>query len=408
MDMHVTDGLEQADLLSQEHKANPFPFYARLRHQAPVYQITLPILGTLWLVSRYDDVVSVLKDERFVKDPRNAGLKRRVALPRWLPKNLKTLDQTMLDVDEPAHKRLRTLVNKAFSRRDVEGLQDRIEAIADQHLDAMAAAGSADLIADFARPLPLIVICELLGLPREDLDKLHRWSKTTISQTSQLSLLLSLPGVLAFLRYLHRSFEARRQDPRDDLLTALVQAEQDGDRLSAQELTAMALILIIAGHETTVNLIGTGTLALLQHPDQRDRLIREPDLIGTAVEELLRFTAPVELGSEYYAREPVTVHGVTIERGERVLPALASANRDETQFDASDRLDLARDPNRHVAFGSGIHFCLGAQLARLEGRIAFSRLFERFPGLELSVPAERLTWNKQIGLRGLEALPVRW
>jgi cytochrome P450 PksS len=408
MDMRVPNNLEHVDLVSQEHKANPFPFYARLRHEAPVFHTSLPMLGEVWLVSRYDDVISVLKDERFVKDPRNAGLNQRKTVPQWLPESLRTLDQNMLNVDEPAHKRLRALVNKAFSRRGVEHMKGRIEAIADERLDAMAAAGSADLVKDFAQPLPLIVISELLGIPRQDLGKLHRWSKATISQTSQLSLLFSMPKFLGFVRYLRRLFEQRRQATQDDMLTALVQAEEDGDQLSANELMAMALLLIVAGHETTVNLIAVGVLALLQHPDQRDSLIREPELIGPAVEELLRFTSPVELGSEYHARETVMLHGVAIKRGERVLPVLASANRDETQFDSPDRLDLARDPNRHVALGSGIHFCLGAQLARMEGRIAFRKLFERIPGLELGVPAERLPWKKQIGLRGLESLPVKW
>lgn len=408
MDMRVTEHLEQVDLLSQDYKANPFPFYARLRDEAPVFRASLPMLGRVWLISRYDDVVSVLKDERLVKDPRNAGLKHRRSVPQWLPENLRALDQSMLDLDEPAHKRLRTLVNKAFSRRGVEHFQDRIEAIADEHLDAMAAAGSGDLVKALALPLPLIVISELLGIPRRDLGKMHRWSKAMISSTSKLGLVLALPNILAFLRYLRRLFEQRRQSPRDDMLTALVQAEEDGDRLSANELISMVLILIIAGHETTANLIGSGALALLQHPDQRDRLIREPDLIGPAVEELLRFTAPVEMGSENYAREDFTLHGVTIKKGELVFPLLASANRDQAQFEAPDRLDLARDPNRHVALGSGIHFCLGAQLARMEGRIVIGKLVERFPGLELAVPAERLSWKRQIGLRGLKALPVRW
>ena len=352
-------------------------------------------------------MVSLLKDERFVREPRNAGQKYRKLVPQWLPEYLK-LDRTMLDVDEPAHKRLRALVNKALNRRGVEHLQHRIEAITDERLDAMATAGSADLVKDLARPLQLIVIAELLGIPRQDLSKMHSGSKAIMSPTSQFGLLLSLPRILAFPRYLRGLFEQRRRAPRDDLLTALVQAEEDGDRLSANELMAMALNPIIAGHETTVNLIGSGTLALLQHPDQRDRLIGEPDLIGPAVDEFPRFTAPVEMGSETYTREDVTLHGVTITRGERVFPMLAAANRDEAQFDLPDRLDLARDPNRHMTFGSGIHFCLGAQLARMEGRIAIGKLFERFSGLELAVPAERLTWKKQTGPRGLEALPVRW
>lgn len=408
MDIRATKSLEQIDLLSQEHKANPFPFYAHLRNEAPVFRTSLPFFGQLWLVSRYDDVAALLKDERLVKDPRNAGLKFRTVVPRWLPGRLKVLDKSMLDVDEPAHGRLRALVNKAFNRRGVEHLQGRIDAITDQHLDAMAAAGRADLIRDLARPLPLIVISELLGLPWRDLGKLQRWSNATISPTSQLGLIFSLPSILAFLHYLRRLFEQRRRSPRDDLLTALVQAEQDGDWLNPNELMSMALLLIIAGHETTVNLIGSGALALMQHPEQRDRLLRHPELIGPAVEELLRFTSPVEMGRENYAREDFVLHGVTIKRGEVVMPVLASANYDEDQFDLPERLDLARDPNRHLSFGSGIHFCLGAQLARMEGRTAILKLFERFPKLEPAVPVERLAWKKIPGLRGLEALPVTW
>lgn len=362
--MTMSIDLGAVDIFSREHKRNPFPFYAGLRRETPVAQLTAPVFGRLWLITRHEDVVACLKDaKRYVKDPRHAGAKHRKSMPRWLPTSIRALEQNMLDTDDPVHRRLRTLVNQAFSRRRVELLADRIDAIAQDLLSGIEHDGTVDLVKTFALPLPLTVICELLGVPAVDQHKFHKWSKAFVSTTSQFKMLLSLPAVMAFIRYLKRLFKERRAKPCDDLVSALIEAEEEGDRLSEHELIAMIVILIIAGHETTVNLIASGTLALLENPEQKQRLVDDPTLVHTGVDELLRFTAPVETATERYASEDVVIGETTISRGDLVLASIASANRDENIFSTPDRLDLSRDPNPHVAFGDGIHYCLGHQLA---------------------------------------------
>ena len=399
--------LGAVNIFSSEHKRDPFPFYASLRAETPVAQLTAPVFGELWIVTRHDDVVACLKaSDRFVKDPRNAGAKYRKTMPRWLPAGIRALEQNMLDTDDPSHRRLRTLVNQAFSRRHVEALRGRIETITDDLLSDIAQGGTVDLLKNFALPLPLTVICELLGIPAADRNKFHKWSSAFLSTTSDLKMLRSLPSILALVRYLKRMSRARRNDPANDLVTSLVEAEEQGDRLNEHELVAMIVILMVAGHETTVNLIASGTLALLEAPEQKRRLVEEPALTSSAVDELLRFTAPVETATERYATEDMELGGAKIQRGDLVLAAIASANRDERKFSTPDDLDLSRNPNPHVAFGDGIHFCLGHQLARLEAEIAFTRLFERFPGLKLVKPANELVWRETPVVRGLQALPV--
>ena len=394
--------LSSVDIVSRALKANPFPFYARLRAEQPVCCITMPGFGEAWLVTRYDDVVAVLKDDRFAKNQMNA-LKQP-----WLPSFAKPLQRNMLDLDDPDHARLRTLVHKAFTPSMVEQLQERIQAIVDRLLDTAQRKGSMDLVREYALPLPLTVIVELLGIPSQDRDRFHRWSRALLKPPTRFNLLRGLPSLLAFMRYLRLLFRQLRNTPQEGLLTALVQVEEAGDHLSEDELLAMAFLLLIAGHETTVNLISSGTLALLQHPDQMDRLRSDPSLIRPAIEELLRFTNPLETTTPRYARQDATIAGVTIPRGALVLAAIASANRDETQFDDPDRLDITRENNRHLAFGLGTHFCLGASLARLEGQIAISTLLRRLPHLQLAAPVESLRWRATPVVRGLETLPVRF
>lgn len=397
------------NLASPRFKADPHPFYARLRADAPVWRTTLalPAKRDAWLVTRYEDVLSVLKDERLAKDPRNALGPGQRAKPRWIPPMFKPLERNMLDLDAPDHDRLRALVHKAFTPRLVERLRERIQALTDELLAAAPRDGAIDLVGSFALPLPATVIAELLGAPAADRGRFHRWSTRIVSAGTARDAVLALPAAWSFLRYLRALFARRRVEPRDDLISALLQAEEAGDRLSEDEVLAMAFLLLVAGHETTVNLIASGTLALLQHPDQLARLRAEPALIKSAVEELLRFTSPVELATERYAREPVVIAGTAIPRGGLVLAVLASANRDERQFPAADCLDLGREPNRHLAFGLGGHYCLGAPLARLEGQIAFATLLRRFPDLRLATPPAALRWKRGVFLRGLEALPVR-
>jgi cytochrome P450 len=267
--------------------------------------------------------------------------------------------------------------------------------------------GRTDLVAGYALPLPATVIAELLGVPAEDHARFHRWSNRLVSVSSGRDMLRALPAALSFVRYLRKLVERRRADPEDDLITALIRAEEAGVKLSEDELLAMAFLLLVAGHETTVNLIASGTLALLEHPAQTARLRRDPSLVKPAVEELLRYTSPVEMATERYARQDTEIAGRRIPRGGLVLAVLGSANRDERHFEDPDVLDLARDPNRHLAFGrGGVHHCLGAPLARMEGQIALSAFLRRFPGARLAMAPESLHWRRGLFLRGLEKLPL--
>jgi cytochrome P450 len=404
-------GIGVPDLASPAFKANPYPFYARLRAEAPVWRATLRSRQTAWLVTRYEDVARVLKDDSFAKDKLNAMNPAQRAKTPWIPGFLKPLERNMLDLDDPDHARLRALVSKAFTPRLIERLRGRIEALCEELLDAMERErkreGGTDLVAGYALPLPATVIAELLGVPAEDHAKFHRWSNRLVSVSSGRDMLRSLPAALAFVRYLRNLVERRRADPQDDLITALIRAEEAGDRLSQDELLAMAFLLLVAGHETTVNLIASGTLALLEHPQQTERLRRDPSLVKPAVEELLRYTSPVEMATERYAREDTEIAGTTIPRGELVLAVLGSANRDERHFEDPEALDLARDPNKHLAFGrGGVHHCLGAPLARMEGQIALNALLRRFPGARLATAPEALRWRRGLFLRGLERLPL--
>jgi len=394
------------DITTRHFKADPFPFYARLRAEQPVYRAKLGRQDA-WLVTRYDDVLALLKDERFSKDPATRTGSQAKQQP-WMPGFLKPLQRNMLDLDDPDHARLRALVHKAFTPARVEQMQVRIQAICNQLLDAVQAKGSMDLIADLALPLPLTVITELLGIPAADRHRFHKWTKAFLKTPTPVNMLLALPSIAAFMRYLRRLFAEHRINPTDDLLTDLVQAKEGSDRLSEDELLAMAFILITAGHETTVNLIGSGTLALLEYPDQLARLQDNPELIRPTVEELLRFVAPIEQATERYAREEVTIAGVTIPRGALTLAVLASANRDEHYFENPDQLDITREKNRHLAFGYGSHACVGMPLARLEGQIAISTLVQRLPKLRLAVTSDQLRWRVTPIVRGLEALPVRF
>ena len=404
-------GIVAPDLASPAFKANPYPFYARLRAEAPVWSATLRDRRTAWLVTRYEDVAGVLKDDTFAKDKLNAMDSEQRAKTPWVPGFLKPLERNMLDLDDPDHVRLRALVSKAFTPRLIERLRGRIDALCEELLDAMERErkrkDGTDLVAGYALPLPATVIAELLGVPAEDHARFHRWSNRLVSVSSGRDMLRALPAALAFVRYLRNLVERRRADPEDDLITALIRAEEAGDKLSEDELLAMAFLLLVAGHETTVNLIASGTLALLEHPEQTARLRRDPSLVKPAVEELLRYTSPVELATERYARKDTEIRHTRIPRGGLVLAVLGSANRDEQHFEDPDVLDLARDPNRHLAFGrGGVHHCLGAPLARMEGQIALSALLLRFPGARLAMAPESLHWRRGLFLRGLEKLPL--
>jgi cytochrome P450 len=398
----------EVNIASREFKADPYPFYARLRAEAPVYRTVLPDKQPAWLITRYDDVFNVLKDEqRFPKDRSAAMSTDQLAKAPWTPAMFRPLSRTILDLDGAEHTRLRGLIHKAFTPRLIERMRERIQTLADHLLDVAQRRGEMDLIRDYALPIPLTVIAEILGIPEGDRMKFHRWTKAVVELTArQHALLWGLLPLVSMVSYLKRIFKRRRADPRDDLITALVQAEEAGDRLTEDELLAMVFVLLVAGHETTVNLIGSGALALLENPEEMRLLRRKPDSIKTAIEELLRYVNPVEQATQRYAREDVTLHGITIPKGEMVLAVIASANRDASQFADPDRLDLTRENNKHLAFGQGIHYCVGAPLARLEGQIAIQTLVERMPDLGLAKAPDALRWRPGLTVRGLEALPV--
>jgi cytochrome P450 len=399
---------ETINIESAAHKAEAYTVYARLRAEKPICRVQLPIGDQAWLVARYDDVSRLLKDARFAKDPANARTPEQLKRQLRPPKLLEPLMRNMLGLDDPDHARLKKLVQAGFTPRRVDLLAGRTEEIAERLLHRVKDQPRFDLIADFALPLPVTVISELLGVPEADQARFARWSQTLLSMpVGSWKMVLSLPDIIRFLRYLRKLVAMKRQRPADDLVSALVAIEADGDRLSEDELLAMISILLSAGHETTTNLIGNGTLALLQHPAAFEQLRAEPPLMPTAVEELLRYAGPVGTSTLRFAREDLEIAGTRISRGDLVLGIIASANRDDRQFADADTIKLARTPNRHLTFGEGGHYCVGAALARMEGAVAFNVLLRRLPGLRLDRPEAALHWRPGLVLRGLEGLVVR-
>ncbi len=390
--------LKITDIARPQFKANPFPFYRKLRADMPVCRTKL--LGApTWLVTRYDDVVTVLRDERFVKDwwPRT----------KWIHRVSGPTTRNMLNRDGPDHLRLRTLVHKAFTPSLVEQLRGQIETVCNELLNKLEQAGRLDLMEGYALPIPLTIIANLLGIPADRRRRFHSLSKRTLSASTFAGVFLQLSVHKLLIRDLRKLIAERRREPQNDLISALVRAEEAGDRLNEEELVGMIMLLLIAGYETTVNLLGTGALALIEDPEQLRLWLDNPTVQDSGIEELLRYSSPLDAASARFAREDLQLETVTISRGDMVVAMLGSANHDETQFADPDTLDLSRNPNRHVAFGQGVHFCLGAPLARLEGQIALNTLFRRFPNLRLEKPREELRWRKSLIIRGLQELPVR-
>jgi pimeloyl-[acyl-carrier protein] synthase len=356
------------------------------------------------VLTRYDDVVAALRDPRLAKEAIAAFVAARFGAP------VPSMGLSMLDRDPPDHTRLRSLVSKAFTPRVVEVLRPHIQQIVDGLLDRVKGAGSMDLIEQFAYPLPVIVICEMLGVPVEDHDRFKDWG-LDIARGLDAILLppdsdvvrRSISARHALADYFRGLIAQRRAAPRGDMLSGLIAAEEAGDKLSEDELLATCILILVAGHETTVNLIGNGSLALLRHPDQLRRLRENPALIGTAVEELLRYDGPVQRTARIPS-EDMTIGGHAIRKGEMVMPFIGAADRDPAQFRDPDRLDITRTDNRHIAFGWGIHFCIGAPLARVEGQIAINTLVQRLPKLALQTDTPE--FRQSLTLRGLKTLPV--
>ena len=373
--------------LSPQLRAHPYPLYDELRRKDPVHRMRL-IDG--WVLTNYEDVDMVLRDHRrFGNEGRDFG---------YIPYI------SMLDLDPPAHTRIRGLVSRGFTPRSVSALEPRVRQRVDELLDALEGRDRIDLIQDFAFPLPVIVIAELLGVPPEDREQFNEWSNIVALTVDPLLNETQVRRVRLAIEELFDYFDgvaaARRKDPQDDLVSVLANAEEDGERLSREDLLINLVLFLAAGNETTRNLIGNGTLALLRHPEQLQRLRDAPGLLDTAIDELLRYDSPVQVDGRI-VRESLEIGGKKIKPGQRVLCILGAANRDPAAFPDPDTLDIGREAGNHLAFGRGIHYCLGARLARLEGRIAFEALLSRYQSLAL---AEEPRYRDQVTLRGLEAL----
>lgn len=396
------------DITSPDFHANPYPYYAQLRQQAPVCTIVLPNKVQAWWVTRYADVSAVLCDDRFVKRASHVPpLPGQPPAPEaWVPSFMRPLSNNMLNLDGADHDRLRALVHHVFAPKLIEQMQAKIELTVHALIDKAIVKKQFDLVRDFALPLPVTVIADMLGVPPAKRNQFSHWSHRMVDTTSKLDLLVALPAMWQLVRYVRQLVTLRRVHPQNDLTTTLLQAHLAEDKLSEDEVLAMILFLLIAGHETTVNLIANSVFALLQHPDQMQLLQHDPSLIKSAVEELARYHSPVALPTERYACEDVTIAGVTIPRGSLTFAVVASANHDERQFEHPERLDLTRQHNPHLTFGQGIHYCLGAPLARMQAQIAISTLLARLPHLKLAVPPHKLRWRKSLIIHGLTTLPV--
>ncbi|MFJ8312870.1 MULTISPECIES: cytochrome P450 [unclassified Streptomyces] len=399
----TSDAIVDLVALGEDFTRDPYPVYAGLRAQGPVHRIRMPEGSDAWLVVGYEAGRAALADDRLSKEWRNAspdvGVKQVAS------------GTTMLSSDAPVHTRLRKLVTREFTPRRVEQLAPRVQEMTDGFLDEMLAAPGrrADLVEALSFPLPITVICELIGVPSLDQDNFRQWSNVSVSAPA---LEDRLAAAKAINEYLTNLLAEKRRAPGDDLISALIHAadEEGGDRLSEAELLGMAWLLLVAGHETTVNLISNGMLALLGHPEQLAALRADFDgLIDNAVEEMLRYDGPVETPTYRFTKEPVEIGGTVIPGdGQLVLVAMADANRDPARFDDPHRFDIRRDARGHVAFGHGIHYCLGAPLARLEARIAVRTLLDRCPDLALDIHPAAIQWRTGMLVRGPETLPVRW
>lgn len=398
------------DLFTADFTNDPHPVLAALREQAAAHPVALPNGLRVWLVTRYDEARALLADPRLRNEVSREDYARNYLDPvrrgRYLAGRHQLgseLNDHLLHADPPRHTRLRRLVGKAFTTRRVEGLRPRIVELVDSLLDRAAPCRQVDLLDVLAFPVPFAVICWLLGIEVDDRASFRRWSNLLVSGVGSDE---GDQAAVAMVDYLRGLVSHKRTDPGDDLLSALVQTTNDGDALTETELISMASILLIAGYETTVNLIGNGTLALLTHPEQRARLAADPDLWPAAVDELLRFEPPLANAISRVTTAPVHLDGITIGEGELVVVSLIAAARDPARYPDPDHLDVTRSTTGDLAFSHGVHRCLGAPLARLEGQVVLRRLFERFPRLRLAVEPSDLRWRFSLPMRGLEALPV--
>lgn len=396
-----------------EAQRNPFIIWDQMHADGPMVPSKIMLIGKTWMTTSWDAANDVLRDQQqFARDFRRAGKKSMPGLAWYVPKQFRRLADNMLTYDQQDHRRLRSLVDQAFLKREVDSMRSRIESIAHEMIDqlvdtAQSTDGVVDWVPHFSRQFPLAVICEVLGLPDEDRPKFTKWFRSMTEVSSALGLFKVLPGIKKLLRYFDEQFEHVRKNPRPGLMSELVAIELDGDRLSQNELISMVFILLFAGHETTVHLINTGLYSLLNAPDQKQRLMEDWSRADTAVDEILRYNTPVQMAKPRMVVEDAEFYGVELKRGELVIPILGAANADPDKFDQPKRFDILRSPNPHLSFGSGVHICLGLKLAKAEVEIAFRQIFERFPRLSFANSYEDVQWIKRTGLRGIKSLPLR-
>jgi cytochrome P450 len=395
----------RTDFTSQQFLRNPAAGIARLRASGPVVEVRLPIIGRVWATSTRQLADQVLQDSQTFTLRKDGGA--IAGLRWWMPGILRALANNMLTMDEPDHARLRGIVDEAFRRRAIFEMEPRILAIADGLASELFADGSpADLVERYARRLPLSVICELLGLPPADRPKFMVWTNSLARLTGLIGFLRLIPALTAMKRYLEERLEAARETGGEGLIAELVRVEKEGGRISAGEMVAMVFLLLGAGTETTTHLISGSVYELVKNPSLRDWLEEDWSRANLAIEEFLRFVSPVQFSKPRFVRKDVELGGVRLLKGEKIMAMLAAANIDPEAIEHPERLDLERRPNRHLAFGTGIHFCLGHQLARVEGKCAVQALFNRWPKLEMAVADAQIRWRERPGLRAIEVLPV--
>ena len=400
----MIDLSQPIDLSSAEFINDKYAVYERIREEKPVQEVKISVMK-LYAVSRYEDCEMVLKDPRIKRNRSNATGGSRFPFP--VPRSVKPLVQSMIQEDDPEHRRLRDLVRKGFRPQEIKRIESRIDSYSHELLDGLRNAKEFELQSQYALQLPTRMIADMLGVPMAAMPKFQAMLSTVVSGFNGLRMLrtlfMDLPGAVGFVRDLVRD---KQKNPGEDILTGLIQAEEGGDQLTEDELIAMVFLLTVAGFETTVHLITNGVLTLLQHPGELEKLKNDPTLIDSAVEEILRHRGPVHMTKPNYAAEEVTLHGVTIPKGKPIVPLLGAANHDPRVFENPGEFDITRSPNRHLGFGHGIHFCLGAHLARAEARLAIRNLFARFPDLGLAVDESALELVAMPGWHRYNGLPV--
>jgi cytochrome P450 len=397
------------DITTAAFKADPQPTFAAMRAAGPVIPVKLAFVGRAWVTTTHAATEALVKDNAtFVQEGGHAGKPGAIAgLQWWMPKSLRAIANSMLQKDEPDHRRLRRLVDKAFARRDILAMRADIDRLADGLLDGFEGRDGVDLATDYSRRLPLAVICDLLGLAPQDREEFADTARRALSLNSAVSLFFAMGAFARMIDLVRGHIDAARSHPRPGLIGELIQAEADGDMLDESELLSMIVLLLIAGFETTTHLISDSVWALETHPEQKAWLMADPaGRMERAVEELARFTSPVQSTKPRYVARDIDFFGQRLQRGEVIMALVAAGNADPAQFEAPDELRLDRFPNPHLVFSAGVHFCLGQQLARVETQAALTRLYARFPDLQLAQP-DRIEWIERLGIRGVKALPLK-